>query len=66
MYSLNGFRSYAYFITPIGFSVTNLELLNLVDRRIFPLILVLVVIYGIIMFQIRQFTKLYEHIKNDK
>lgn len=46
--------------------MTNLDALNLFERRIFPFLLVVASIYGIIYFQIRQFKKLYEHIKNDK
>lgn len=39
---------------------------NLVQRRIYPFLLMVVVLMGILYFQIRQFKRLYEHIKNDK
>ncbi|ODN03068.1 E3 ubiquitin-protein ligase MARCH6 [Orchesella cincta] len=46
--------------------VTNMDSLNVVHRRIYPTFLVTAVVFGVISFQIRQFKKLYEHIKNDK
>uniref|UniRef100_A0A8C5R108 E3 ubiquitin-protein ligase MARCHF6 n=1 Tax=Leptobrachium leishanense TaxID=445787 RepID=A0A8C5R108_9ANUR len=42
------------------------EMLNLVQRRIYPFLLMVVILMGILSFQIRQFKRLYEHIKNDK
>nr|XP_023651481.1 E3 ubiquitin-protein ligase MARCH6 isoform X2 [Paramormyrops kingsleyae] len=42
------------------------EMQNLVQRRIYPFLLMVVVLMGILYFQIRQFKRLYEHIKNDK
>ncbi|XP_012683381.1 E3 ubiquitin-protein ligase MARCH6 [Clupea harengus] len=42
------------------------EMENLVQRRIYPFLLMVVLIMGILSFQIRQFKRLYEHIKNDK
>ncbi|XP_048411316.1 E3 ubiquitin-protein ligase MARCH6 isoform X1 [Stegostoma tigrinum] len=42
------------------------EMQNLVQRRIYPLLLMVVILMGILSFQIRQFKRLYEHIKNDK
>ncbi|KAJ7338403.1 hypothetical protein JRQ81_011921 [Phrynocephalus forsythii] len=42
------------------------EMLNLVQRRIYPFLLMVVVLMGILSFQVRQFKRLYEHIKNDK
>ncbi|TSK82184.1 E3 ubiquitin-protein ligase MARCH6 [Bagarius yarrelli] len=44
----------------------TLEMQNLVQRRIYPFLLMVVVLIGILSFQIRQFKRLYEHIKNDK
>ncbi|XP_017328398.1 E3 ubiquitin-protein ligase MARCH6 [Ictalurus punctatus] len=44
----------------------TLEMQNLVQRRIYPFLLMVVVLMGILSFQIRQFKRLYEHIKNDK
>ncbi|XP_058031207.1 E3 ubiquitin-protein ligase MARCHF6 isoform X1 [Ahaetulla prasina] len=42
------------------------EMQNLVQRRIYPFLLMVVVLMGILSFQVRQFKRLYEHIKNDK
>uniref|UniRef100_A0A3B4CPV6 E3 ubiquitin-protein ligase MARCHF6 n=1 Tax=Pygocentrus nattereri TaxID=42514 RepID=A0A3B4CPV6_PYGNA len=44
----------------------TMEVQNLVQRRIYPFLLMVVVLMGILSFQIRQFKRLYEHIKNDK
>uniref|UniRef100_A0A8C1FRC1 RING-type E3 ubiquitin transferase n=1 Tax=Cyprinus carpio carpio TaxID=630221 RepID=A0A8C1FRC1_CYPCA len=44
----------------------TMEMQNLVQRRIYPFLLMVVVLMGILFFQIRQFKRLYEHIKNDK
>ncbi|XP_040833341.1 E3 ubiquitin-protein ligase MARCHF6 isoform X4 [Ochotona curzoniae] len=41
------------------------EMQNLVHRRIYPFLLMVVVLMGILSFQVRQFKRLYEHIKND-
>ncbi|MGH0169722.1 UNVERIFIED_CONTAM: hypothetical protein FKN15_057198 [Acipenser sinensis] len=42
------------------------EMQNLVQRRIYPFLLMVVMLIGILSFQICQFKRLYEHIKNDK
>lgn len=42
------------------------EMENLVQRRIYPFLLMVVMLMGVLSFQIRQFKRLYEHIKNDK
>uniref|UniRef100_A0A8I5NKC4 E3 ubiquitin-protein ligase MARCHF6 n=1 Tax=Papio anubis TaxID=9555 RepID=A0A8I5NKC4_PAPAN len=42
------------------------EMQNLVHRRIYPFLLMVVVLMAILSFQVRQFKRLYEHIKNDK
>ncbi|CAH2242751.1 jg11908 [Pararge aegeria aegeria] len=39
---------------------------NLLARRVYPALLLLTMLAGLALFQIRQFRKLYEHIKNDK
>uniref|UniRef100_A0AAQ5ZCZ9 E3 ubiquitin-protein ligase MARCHF6 n=1 Tax=Amphiprion ocellaris TaxID=80972 RepID=A0AAQ5ZCZ9_AMPOC len=39
---------------------------TLVERRIYPFLLMVVMLLAILSFQIRQFRRLYEHIKNDK
>ncbi|KAL0966110.1 hypothetical protein UPYG_G00291050 [Umbra pygmaea] len=44
----------------------TMEMQVLVQRRIYPFLLMLVMLLGILSFQIRQFKRLYEHIKNDK
>ncbi|CAH0563508.1 unnamed protein product [Brassicogethes aeneus] len=54
----------AYSIIPLF--VTNLQLRNLIARRLYPFLLLVVIVVEIVTFQIRQFKKLYEHIKNDK
>ncbi|KAM8849530.1 E3 ubiquitin-protein ligase MARCHF6-like isoform 2-T2 [Spinachia spinachia] len=42
------------------------EMQTLVERRIYPFLLMVVVLLSILSFQIQQFKRLYEHIKNDK
>ncbi|KAM6977295.1 E3 ubiquitin-protein ligase MARCHF6-like [Aplochiton taeniatus] len=42
------------------------EMQILMQRRIYPVLLMVVSLIGILSFQIRQFKRLYEHIKNDK
>uniref|UniRef100_A0A8C7Z012 E3 ubiquitin-protein ligase MARCHF6 n=1 Tax=Oryzias sinensis TaxID=183150 RepID=A0A8C7Z012_9TELE len=42
------------------------EMEILMQRRIYPFLLMVVSLVGILSFQIRQFKRLYEHIKNDK
>nr|CAH7717769.1 unnamed protein product [Callosobruchus chinensis] len=54
----------AYSIVPLF--VTNLQLRNFIARRLYPFLLLVGGIGVIVHFQIRQFRKLYEHIKNDK
>lgn len=54
----------AYSIVPIF--VTSVQLRNLIGRRLYPLLLLIAVAGVVITLQIKQFKKLYEHIKNDK
>ena len=54
----------AYGIVPLV--VASPHLRNLIARRLYPFLLLVALVGGIILFQIRQFRKLYEHIKNDK
>lgn len=54
----------AYGIVPL--LVTNLQTQILVARRLYPFLLLVILVCAVICFQIRQFKKLYEHIKNDK
>lgn len=51
-------------ITPL-IGVTP-EMQTLVERRIYPLLMMVVILLAVLFFQIRQFKRLYEHIKNDK
>lgn len=46
--------------------VTNLQLRNVIARRLYPFLLLVCFISVVVVWQIRQFKKLYEHIKNDK
>ena len=39
---------------------------TLVDRRIYPFLMMVAMLLAVLSFQIRQFKRLYEHIKNDK
>lgn len=39
---------------------------NLLARRVYPALLLTALVLALTVFQIRQFRKLYEHIKNDK
>jgi E3 ubiquitin-protein ligase MARCH6 len=54
----------AYGIVPLF--VTNLQTQILIARRLYPFLLLVNLVCIAICFQIRQFKKLYEHIKNDK
>lgn len=46
--------------------VSNAQLKNIVARHVYPCLLLAFLATAVIAFQIRQFKKLYEHIKNDK
>lgn len=54
----------AYSIVPLF--VSSLQMRNLIARRLYPFLLLLGVVGVVVVLQIRQFKKLYEHIKNDK
>ena len=54
----------AHSIMPIFF--TNQFTRVLIARRIYPFFLIVIIIFAIIIFQIKQFKKLYVAIKNDK
>lgn len=54
----------AYGIVPLF--ITNLQTQILIARRLYPFLLLVSLVCIVIYFQIRQFKKLYEHIKNDK
>ncbi|XP_073968834.1 E3 ubiquitin-protein ligase MARCHF6 [Rhodnius prolixus] len=57
---------YAIAHSVVPLFVSNNFVQVVVARRIYPSVLLLVVVCGLITLQIRQFAKLYEHIKNDK
>lgn len=61
-YHCETLRVFLFFV----FTGVTAEMQNLVHRRIYPFLLMVVVLMGILSFQVRQFKRLYEHIKNDK
>lgn len=54
----------AYSVVPMF--VSNLQMRNVIARRLYPCLLLISVVGVVVVLQIRQFKKLYEHIKNDK
>lgn len=54
----------AYGIVPLF--VTNIQTQILIARRLYPFLLLINLVCIVISIQIKQFKKLYEHIKNDK
>lgn len=46
--------------------ISDAKLRNVIGRMLHPCLLVVFILSCLIAFQIRQFKKLYEHIKNDK
>ncbi|XP_045477854.1 E3 ubiquitin-protein ligase MARCHF6 [Harmonia axyridis] len=54
----------AHSIVPLF--VSSFQLRNLIARKIYPFLLLMIFLLVFISFQIRQFKNLYEHIKNDK
>ncbi|OXU26304.1 hypothetical protein TSAR_001258 [Trichomalopsis sarcophagae] len=54
----------AYSIVPLF--VTNIQTQILIARRLYPFLLLVNLVCIVISIQIKQFKKLYEHIKNDK
>jgi len=46
--------------------VTDFDLLILIQRRIYPFLLLTVLFVSLLLLQFRQFVKLVEHIKNDR
>lgn len=54
----------AYSVVPLV--VSNMFMRNIIARRIYPFLLLVGLALLVITLQIRQFRKLYEHIKNDK
>lgn len=46
--------------------ISSPQMKNLIARRLYPFLLLIGLIGAVITFQIKQFQKLYEHIKNDK
>ncbi|XP_028171892.1 E3 ubiquitin-protein ligase MARCH6 [Ostrinia furnacalis] len=56
--------AFAHSVAPLV--VTSAAQRNLLARRVYPALLLCCVLCALTVFQIRQFRKLYEHIKNDK
>ena len=46
--------------------ISDLTLLIVIQRRIYPFLLLLFLTVALIVMQLKQFRKLYEHIKNDR
>lgn len=46
--------------------ISDLHLRNIIVRLLYPFVLLIFLGIAVVIFQIRQFKKLYEHIKNDK
>ena len=46
--------------------ISDVELVIFIQRRIYPSLLLLIAVFGLIVLQLKQFRKLYEHIKNDR
>lgn len=59
-------KSYNWIQLCFVFAGVTPEMEILMQRRIYPFLLMVVSLIGILSFQIRQFKRLYEHIKNDK
>ncbi|XP_012259936.2 E3 ubiquitin-protein ligase MARCHF6 [Athalia rosae] len=57
---------YAVAHSIIPLFVSNLQTQILIARRLYPFLLLVNLVCIVISFQVRQFKKLYEHIKNDK
>lgn len=60
------FTDHSRNLSVLLFSGVTPEMEILMQRRIYPFLLMVVSLIGILSFQIRQFKRLYEHIKNDK
>lgn len=54
----------AYSIVPLIVNDESLKLL--IARRIYPTLMLMIIVIKCMMMQVRQFKRLYEHIKNDK
>ncbi|KAB0793899.1 hypothetical protein PPYR_13519 [Photinus pyralis] len=57
---------YALTYTVVPLFVSNMHMRNLIARRIYPFLLLIIICGMVVTLQIKQFKKLYEHIKNDK
>jgi E3 ubiquitin-protein ligase MARCH6 len=55
---------FAHSLMPLLF--TDPVFLTMIQRRIYPCLLLLIVAVGLVVMQLKQFRKLYEHIKNDR
>ena len=54
----------AHGIVPM--TINDFETVIFIQRRIYPSLLLLISVFGLIILQLKQFRKLYEHIKNDR
>lgn len=59
-------RCFISCLSPPSIAGVQPEMQTLVERRIYPFLLMMVVLLSVLSFQIQQFKRLYEHIKNDK
>ena len=46
--------------------INDFDTVVFIQRRIYPSLLLTIVVFGLIVLQLKQFRKLYEHIKNDR
>ena len=46
--------------------LTDFDTVVFIQRRIYPSLLLVICVFGLIILQLKQFRKLYEHIKNDR
>ena len=53
-------------LAPLVVGDASSELLVLIQRRIYPFLLLVIVAGSLAAMQLKQFRKLYEHIKNDR
>lgn len=56
----------AHSIAPFFLGEDSADVLILIQRRIYPFLLLLLLSVALVVMQLKQFRKLYEHIKNDR
>ena len=59
------------FLLPLAHGIVPLicndfETVVFIQRRIYPSLLLIIAVFALIILQLKQFRKLYEHIKNDR